>query len=114
VLLFELRHRETPATETAVVAPPPVVAPTFLEISASPWARVLQLQDGEGRSLQLPDDGATPFRLDGLKAGQYKVTFTGPNGDRQIANCSISTNDHLCMLQSEAPDIEQVLTGVNP
>jgi hypothetical protein len=49
-----------------------------------------------------------------LKTGQYKVTFAAPNGDKQILNCNVSGNDHLCMLQIEMPDIQQVMTGANP
>jgi serine/threonine-protein kinase len=96
------------------MAPVPAPGPTFVEINASPWARVLQVQDSEGQSIRLPEDGTTPLRLDDLKTGQYKVTFAAPNGDRQILNCSVSVNDHLCMLPIETPDIQQVMIGANP
>ena len=112
-LLLRLRHHEAPASKI-VLAPVPAALPTFMVINASPWARVLQVQDGEGKSVQLPEDGTTPLRLDDLRAGQYKVTLAGPNGDKQFVNCNISVNDHLCMLQIEAPDIQQVMVGANP
>ena len=91
-----------------------VPAPMYMEINASPWARVLKVQDSEGQSIRLPEDGTTPLRLDDLKAGQYKVTLAAPNGDKQILNCSVSVNDHLCMLPIEAPDMQQILTGTHP
>ena len=97
-----------------MAAPVPAPVLTFMEINASPWARVLQVQDDAGKTLPLPEDGATPLRLDYLKAGQYKVTLAGPNGDKQVVNCTISGNDHLCMLQIEAPDIQQLMIGANP
>jgi serine/threonine-protein kinase len=113
-LLFRFRHRELAANKSGVVGPVSVPAPTFMKINASPWARVLQVQDGEGQSIRLPKDDATPLRLDDLKTGQYRVTFAAPNGDKQILNCNVSGNDHLCMLQIEMPDIQQVMTGANP
>ena len=113
IWLLRLRHREAAANKIAVVAPVPAALPTFMEINASPWARVLQVQDGEGKSILLPEDGTTPLRLDDSKAGQYKVTLAGPNGDKQIVSCSISGNNHLCMLQIEVPDIQQVMIGAN-
>jgi len=85
-----------------------------MEITATPWARVVQIQDSEGKSIRLPEDSTTPLRLDDLKAGQYKVSLTGPNGDHQIVYCSISGNDNLCTLQVETPDIQEVMTGANP
>ena len=117
-LLLSLRHHGAQANKIAVIAPvtAPITAPvlTFMEINASPWARVLEVQDGEGKSIRLPEDGATPVRLDDLRPGQYKVTLAGPNGDKQILTCSLSGSDHLCMLQIEAPDIQRVVSGVKP
>lgn len=113
-LLLRFRRHEAPANNAVVAAPVPAAVPTFMEINASPWARILQVEDSKGKSIPLPEGGTTPLRLDYLMAGQYKVTLAGPNGDKQTVNCSISGNDHLCMLQIEAPDIQQVMTGVNP
>jgi predicted Ser/Thr protein kinase len=112
-VLLSLRHREAAANK-AVIAPVPAPVMTDMEINASPWARVVQVQDGQGKSIQLPEDSTTPLRLDDLKAGQYRVTLAGPNGDTQIVICSVSVKDHLCILQIEAPDIQQVMTGANP
>jgi eukaryotic-like serine/threonine-protein kinase len=113
-LPFALRHHEAPATNTAVLARVPAQVPTYMEINASPWARVLRVQNADGKNILLPDDGATPLRLDDLKPGQFMVILAGPNGDRQILNCSISIKNHLCTLQIEAPDIKQVMMGANP
>jgi serine/threonine-protein kinase len=113
-LLLRFRHREAAAYKPTGTAPVSAGVPTFMEINASPWARILQVQDSEGKSVTLPEDGATPVRLGDLKAGQYKITLAGPKGDKQTVNCSISGVDHLCMLQIEAPDIQQVMTGANP
>jgi serine/threonine-protein kinase len=112
--LLRLRHRPVPANSAAVVASVAAPVPTYMQIDASPWARVVQVQDSEGHSIQLPGDATTPWRLDDLKTGQYTVTLAGPNGDQQIAICGISETDHLCMLQIEAPDIQAVITGANP
>jgi hypothetical protein len=113
-VLLRLHHREAPANNVAVVAPVPAAVLTDMEINASPWARVVQVQDGGGKSVQLPEDSTTPLRLDDLKAGQYKVTLAGLNGDTQIVICSISVTDHLCILQIESSDIQQITTGANP
>ena len=113
-LLLRLRHHEAPANQARVAAPVPVPASTFMEINASPWARILQVQDSQGKSVPFPEEGTTPLRLDDLTPGQYKVTLAGPKGDEQTVNCSISGNDHLCMMQIEALDIPKVMTGANP
>ena len=117
-LLLRLRHRKSPANRAAynavVAAPLPAAVLTDMEINASPWARVVQVQDSDGKSIQLPEESTTPLRLDDLKAGQYRVTLAGPNGDKQIVSCSISLKGHLCIPQIEAPDIQQAMTGVNP
>lgn len=117
-VLVSLGHRATPANravnEAAPVSPaaPPLLAD--MEINASPWARVVEVQDAEGKTIPLPGETTTPLRLENVKAGQYKVTLRGPNGDTEIVVCSISVKDHLCMLEIEAPDMQQVITGVTP
>jgi serine/threonine-protein kinase len=113
-VLLRSRHREISANKSVAAAPVLVPGPTYIEINASPWARVLKVQDSEGQSIRLPEDGTTPLRLGDLKAGQYKVSFAAPNGDNQILNCSVSVNDHMCMLPIETPDIRQVIIGANP
>lgn len=113
-VLLRSRHREDPANKSVVAASVPVSAPTYMEINASPWARVLQVKDAAGKTIRLPEDGTTPLRLNDLTAGQYTVTLAGPDGDKRIVNCSVSDNHHLCMLPIETPDIQQVVTGANP
>jgi serine/threonine-protein kinase len=113
-VLLRSRHREDPANKSVVAASVPVSAPTYMEINASPWARVLQVKDAAGKTIRLPEDGTTPLRLNDLTAGQYTVTLAGPDGDKRIVNCSVSDSHHLCMLPIETPDIQQVVTGANP
>jgi serine/threonine-protein kinase len=117
-VLLHLAHRETPAsnsvTKAAEAASVPAAVPTYMEINASPWARVVQVLDSEGKSIRLPEDSTTPLRLDDMKTGQYNITLAGPNGDKRIMICSISATEHSCILQIEVPDMQQVITGGNP
>jgi serine/threonine-protein kinase len=117
-VLHHLAHRETPAsnsvTKAAEAASVPAAVPTYMEINASPWARVVQVLDSEGKSIRLPEDSTTPLRLGDMKTGQYNITLVGPNGDKQIVMCSISATEHSCILQIEVPDMQQVITGANP
>ncbi len=115
------RRHEAPAPKKAVAedapapAPAPAVVQTDMEINASPWAKVVSVQDETGHSITLPDgDQTTPLRLDGVNSGTYKVTLTGSDGKQQTVECNVSAGDHLCAADMGSPDIDQVLKGEQP
>ena len=111
-VLFYVSHRERPAMPTAPVKPAAVVERTDVEINASPWAKVLRVQDEAGKEIALPDaDQSTPLRLDGLKPGKYKVILAGAGDQQKTVDCNLSTVDHLCTADMGIPDIQQILTG---
>ena len=89
--------------------------PTDLEINASPWAKVVSIQDEAGNSVALPDgDQTTPLRLEGINSGTYKVTFARADGEEQTVECKVSAGEHLCAADLGSPDTEQVLMGEQP
>jgi serine/threonine-protein kinase len=111
-VLFHVSHRETPVVSTAPVKSAAVVERTDMEINASPWAKVLRVQDEAGKDIALPDvDQSTPLRLDGVKPGKYKVVFADAGGQQKTVDCNLSTVTHLCTTDMGIPDIQQILTG---
>ena len=111
-VLFYVTHPKPPVSTRAPVNPPAVVVRTDMEINASPWAKVLSVQDEAGKEITLPDgDQSTPLRLEGLKPGRYKVTLADPGGEQKTVDCSLSTADHLCTTDTGTPDPEQALIG---
>jgi predicted Ser/Thr protein kinase len=118
VAAVSYRHRGVAVApkQAALPAPPPAPeAPTDMEINASPWARVVSVDDESGVRVPLPDgDRTTPLRLEGLKSGKYKVTLAGTDGNQQTIECDVSSDEHLCSLNLGSPDPDQVLTGGQP
>ena len=83
-----------------------------MEINASPWAKVLRVQDEAGKDIALPDvDQSTPLRLDGVKPGKYKVIFADARGQQKIVDGNLSTMAPLCTTDMGIPDIQQILSG---
>jgi len=86
-----------------------------LEINASPWAKVLSVQDKSGKSIALPDrDSTTPLRLDAIDSGIYEVTLAGPDNKQRTVECSVSSSEHLCSADMGSPSVKQVLMGEQP
>jgi len=118
------RRHEAPAPQQSVAvhapaanpaAPAPAVVPIDVEINASPWAKVVNIQDRAGESILLPGgDQTTPLRLDGVNSGTYQVTFAGADGRQQVVECNVSAEEHLCAAEMGSPDIERVLMGEQP
>jgi eukaryotic-like serine/threonine-protein kinase len=105
-------HREVPAQKVATVAPVSVVPYTYMEINASPWAKILRVQDSNGKDVVMSGtDEATPLRLEGIAEGRYKVDLVGPGGSDQTVDCNVSSTKHLCMAEMSPIDIQQVLDG---
>jgi hypothetical protein len=112
----------TPALPKPVVVGAPASAPaasvaisTDLEINASPWAKVVSVQDKSGKSIALPDrDSTTPLRLDAVDSGIYEVTLASPDNKRQTVECSVSSSKHLCSADMGSPSVKQVLMGEQP
>ena len=99
-------------------APKPVVATSFLELNATPFAEVVSATPAGKPALKLPDgDHITPMRLDGVPQGSYAVVFKGTDGAVQSANCTVSDDNHLCTAQL-APltdaDISAIVAGGQP
>jgi serine/threonine-protein kinase len=115
-----LQSAAAPRATASVPPPPPppppaTSMPTDLEINASPWARVVSIQDEAGNSVALPDgDQTTPLRLEGINSGTYKVTFARADGKQQTVECNVSAGEHLCAADLGPPDPEQVLMGEQP
>ena len=114
-----LRHSvpATPAPVSASASAPaaPEAIPTDMEINASPWARVVSVQDTSGKNVALSDeDATTPLRLEGVDSGTYKVTLSDAAEKRQTVVCIVSLKDHLCSADMGSPDVQQVLTGEQP
>lgn len=108
-------HRDALPSAPVAPQPPPIAVKTYLEVSASPWARVEGIQDSSGHPVDVGSpDAATPFRLDGIPAGTYEITLKGANGEEQRLPCEISEDRHLCTADFGAPDIQQALSGDRP
>ena len=126
LVVMELSHHQheapapqnagAPQATTSVPPPPPITStPTDLEINASPWAKVVSIQDEAGNSVALPDgDQTTPLRLEGISSGTYNVTLARADGKQQTVGCNVSAGEHLCAADLGSPDPEQVLMGEQP
>ncbi|AXC13357.1 Serine/threonine protein kinase PrkC, regulator of stationary phase [Acidisarcina polymorpha] len=113
--MWHARHQAATVQKIVTVAPAPTLALTDLEINATPWAKVLLVQDEDGKNVTLPNgDLTTPLRIDGLKVGKYKVTLANPDDQQQTVECNATTADHLCTADLGATDIHQVLIGDHP
>jgi predicted Ser/Thr protein kinase len=111
------RHNSIPITSTAAAPlPQAVVADTYLEVNASPWATVVRIQNSAGNSIDLHSpQPLTPFRLDGVPPGSYEVTLKGPgSGQEQVVHCVINAAQHLCSADLDTPDTQQLLKGAQP
>jgi serine/threonine-protein kinase len=111
------RHRPIPITPVAAVQQPKaIVADTYLEMNASPWATVMKIEDSAGNSIDLHgSQPVTPFRLDGVPSGSYVVTLKGPGSDQeQVAHCVLNAAQHLCTADLSMPETQQLLMGVQP
>jgi hypothetical protein len=75
----------TAASTAAAAATPAVAALTGrLRILALPYARVRSVVDAAGKAVPLPKDATTPFLLQGLAPGVYRVVLAGPDGGRSV------------------------------
>lgn len=112
----------TPAQAKPLVVCAPASAPaassaisTDLVINASPWAKVVSVEDKSGKSTALPGrDSNTPLRLDAVDGGVYEVTLAGPDNKQQTVECRVSSSEHLCSADMGSPSVEQVLRGTQP
>ena len=112
----------TPALPKPLAVGTPASAPvtsvaisTDLEINASPWAKVVSVQDSSGKSIALPDrDSITPLRLDEVGSGIYNVTLAGPDNTQQTVKCSVSSSEHLCFADMGSLSMKHVLMGERP
>jgi hypothetical protein len=86
-----------------------------MEINASPWERVVSVQDGSGKTIALPTgDSTTPLRLDAVESGTYEVRFRGPDDKEKTVQCRVSLSDHLCSADMGLPSVTQLLMGEQP
>jgi serine/threonine-protein kinase len=121
---MHLHHKEVSVKKVAFEAATPVPElagkpkmDTEMEmvIGASPWAKILDVRDEDGRSIALPAGvQTTPLRLDGLKPGPYKVMLGGPGGKQKTIECKLSAIGRLCTAEMSVPDMQQLLSGEQP
>jgi serine/threonine-protein kinase len=117
VSIWQHRRNSIPITPAAAAQPPQaMVANTYLEVNASPWATVVKIENSAGNSIDLHGtQPVTPFRLDGVAPALYEVTLKGPGSDQeQVVPCVISAAHHLCTADLGTPETQQVLTGAQP
>ena len=105
LLLFLFRHHDKPAGSP----------PTYADIVATPYARVLRMsEDGGGDIAIAPGDRLTPLRIPGVHPGTYSLQLQGPGGQTTQAHCRIDANQHLCFAAlaplSDA-DVRAILSG---
>ena len=119
--LLHGRH-QAPAAQAPtphVSAPAPKVAPAVslvdVEINASPWAKVLSVNDAAGNAVTMPTgEQTTPLRIEGVKPGSYKVLLQRQDGQQQTADCTITAENHLCTASLQTLDTTQLLKGEQP
>jgi len=93
-------------------APLPAVIVTYINLNASPWARVLKITGEGGRRLEeQTGEHVTPMRLESLPTGHYDITFAGPDNKQQVKSCEITLEQHLCAATFDEPDVKQLLAG---
>lgn len=63
-------HREAPAQKAKTVTPVLVAKHTYMEINASPWAKILRVQDSSGK------DVVTPAQIGRLRCGWRALLST--------------------------------------
>jgi len=117
VVISRHRHNSIPITPAVAAQPPKaIMADTYLEVNASPWATVVKIQNRAGSSIDLHNSQpVTPFRLDGVPPGSYEVTLKVPgSGLEQVVSCVISADQHLCSADLGTPETQQLLTGAQP
>ena len=115
--IWRHRHNSIPITSAAADQPAqPLLADTYLEVNASPWASVVKIENSAGNSINLhSSQPLTPFRLDGVPPGSYEVTLKGPGSEQeQVVYCVISAAHHLCTVDLGTPEMQRVLTGAQP
>jgi eukaryotic-like serine/threonine-protein kinase len=112
------RHEPPIQPSTAAVNVPasvpvaPSVISTEMEINASPWAKVVSVQERSGKNVTLPDgDTTTPLRLEAVDSGVYEVTVAGPNNEQKTVECNVSPGEHLCSIDIGSITVEKALTG---
>ena len=105
------RKAEVPPAHTTEGA---TAATNYMDVNASPWAKVVKITNAAGKELDLSgQDRATPLRVDGVVAGQYEVTLEGADNEQQVIQCQISATQHLCTAKMRvAADSNQLLQRV--
>jgi serine/threonine-protein kinase len=114
------RRSKTAASRSQKAEVPPahttesaLVATSYMDVNASPWATVVKITNAAGKELDLSGQNrATPLRVDGVAAGQYEVTLEGPDNEQQVIRCQISATEHLCTAKMGAADPDQLLQKV--
>lgn len=119
VALVRSHHPKSPAQASVAqpVAPqtapvPHVVEQTDMEINATPWAKILRIEDENGKTVPLPGDSSTtPLRLEHIALGKYTLTLTTADGEQHTTDCRVSHTEHLCAAVMDPIDVQQLLTG---
>ena len=95
--------------------PAPVAAGGVLQLNATPYAEVVSITSDKGKALALPEgDHWTPLRIDAVPAGQYSVTFKGPDGNTQSQQCEVDSTPQICSVEMKPIDdsaIDEIIGG---
>jgi eukaryotic-like serine/threonine-protein kinase len=110
-----IHHAPAPLPASPTIPIAPAIPLTYMEINASPWARVVKITDAHGKNVQLDDvDAVTPLRVAAIAAEEYVVTFEDAEGRQQVVHCSVTPSQHACSADLGTPDVRQVLAGEQP
>ena len=95
-----------------LLRPAPVVASGVLQLNATPYAEVVSITSDKGKALALPvGDHWTPLRIEAVAAGQYSVTFKGPDGNTQSQQCEVDSTPQICSIEMKPID-DSALDGI--
>jgi serine/threonine-protein kinase len=113
--IWHMGHTAAPLPAGPTISIVPSIPLTYMELNASPWAKVVKMSDTHSKSVQLGDaDAVTPLRVPAIAAGEYDVTFEDADGKQQVVHCSVTASQHVCSADLGTPDVHQVLAGEQP
>jgi eukaryotic-like serine/threonine-protein kinase len=98
------------APPTAASASPLVPGSGVLTVDALPWAEVVDITDGSGKSVPLPSARFTPLSLT-LPAGEYSLTLKNPDAGASVTRKArvVATASETLLVELRRVDAEEYL-----